>query len=167
MKKLIMAVLSLLALVALFSGALAGTVVVTGDANVRTNPSLNGYRLGSVVQGTWLNYRDVYSIDERGVMWYGVDFNGEAAWVSSRYSYVVYDEDEDMDDDAPVVIVLQDSHVRDWPGLDGESLTVARAGAVLRMGGESRWDNRGVAWHYVFCNGYWGWISSKYTRLAG
>ena len=61
----------------------------------------------------------------------------------------------------------RDSHVRDEPSLYGDSLTVARAGAVLRAGGESRWDDRGVEWYYVCCNGYWGWISSKYTSAAG
>jgi len=65
------------------------------------------------------------------------------------------------------VYVHRDSHVRDEPGLYGDSLTVARAGSVLRADGESRWDDRGVEWYFVCCNGYWGWISSRYTSAAG
>ncbi|MBQ3479363.1 MAG: SH3 domain-containing protein, partial [Clostridia bacterium] len=84
------------------------------------------------------------------------------------YSYVIYDDEEDdAYDDYPVVYVHRDSHVRDEPGLYGDSLTVARAGSVLRADGESRWDDRGVEWYYVCCNGYWGWISSRYTSAAG
>ena len=168
MKKLLPAMLALTLAVALCCGALASTVVVTGDANARSNPSLNGYKLGVVTQGSWLTYRDVYSVDDRGVMWYGITFDGEDAWISSRYSYVIYDEgSDDAGDDCPVVFVHRDSHVRDDPGLDGESLTVARAGSVLRAGGESRWDDWGMEWYYVCCNGFWGWISSRYTSAAG
>ena len=43
--------LALVLSVTLSFGALAGTVVVTGDANARSNPSLNGYKLGVVTQG--------------------------------------------------------------------------------------------------------------------
>jgi len=168
MKKTVVAILALVLALALCTCALASTVVVTGDANARSNPSLNGYKLGVVTQGSWLTYRNVYSVDDRGVMWYGIIFDGEDAWISSRYSYVVYDDgDDDANDDYPVVYVHRDSHVRDEPGLYGESLTVARAGAVLRSGGESRWDDRGVEWYYVCCNGYWGWISSRYASAAG
>ena len=163
-----LAMLALVLSVTLSFGALAGTVVVTGDANARSNPSLNGYKLGVVTQGSWLTYRNVYSVDDRGVMWYGITFGGEDAWISSRYSYVIYDDEEDdICDDVPVVFVHGDSHVRDEPSLYGESLTIARAGAILRAGGESRWDDRGVEWYYVCCNGFWGWISSRYTSAAG
>ena len=168
MKKLAIALLAMILATSLCCAALAGTVVVTGDANARSNPSLNGYKLGVVTQGSWLTYRNVYSVDDRGVMWYGITFDGEDAWISSRYSYVIYDEDEeDAPDDYPVVFVHRDSHVRDDASLYGESLTIARAGAVLRADGETRWDDRGVAWYYVCCNGYWGWISSRYTSAAG
>jgi len=164
-KKLAIATIALMLALSLCCGALAGTVVVTGNANARSNPSLNGYKLGVVTEGSWLTYRNVYSVDDRGVMWYGITFDGEDAWISSRYSYVIYDEDE-ADDQYPVVFVHRDSHVRDEPSLYGESLTVALAGAVLRADGESRWDSRGVEWYYVCCNGYWGWISSRYTTAT-
>lgn len=168
MRKPVAAIGALMLVLALCSGALAGTVVVTGDANARSNPSLNGYKLGVVTQGSWLTYRNVYSVDDRGVMWYGITFDGEDAWISSRYSYVIYDDDEeDACDDTPAVFVRRDSHVRDDASLYGESLTVARAGAVLRASGDSRLDSRGVEWYYVYCNGYWGWISSRYTSIAG
>ena len=168
MKKLAIALLAMMLAASLCCGALAGTVVVTGNANARSNPSLNGYKLGVVTEGSWLVYRNVYSVDDRGVMWYGITFDGEDAWISSRYSYVIYDADEEnAPDDFPVVFVHRDSHVRDDPSLYGDSLTIARAGAVLRADGETRWDDRGVAWYYVCCNGYWGWISSRYTSAAG
>lgn len=168
MKKAFLAILAMILTSALCAGALASTVVVTGDANARSNPSLNGYKLGVVTQGSWLTYRNVYSVDDRGVMWYGIIFDGLDAWISSRYSYVIYDDaDDEAFDDYPVVYVHRDSHVRDEPSLYGNSLTVARAGSVLRADGETRWDNRGVAWYSVCCNGYWGWISSRYTSAAG
>ena len=76
MKKAAIAVFALLLALSLCIGALASTVVVTGDANARSNPSLNGYKLGVVTQGSWLTYRNVYSVDDRGVMWYGITFDG-------------------------------------------------------------------------------------------
>ena len=167
MKKLITGILALMLILSLFSFALAGTVVVTSDANARSNPSLNGYKLGVVTEGSWLTYRNVYSVDDRGVMWYGITFDGMDAWISSRYSYVIYDDDEDSIDDSPMVFVHRDSHVRDYPSLYGESLTIARAGAVLRIVGASSRDSRGIEWYNVYCNGYWGWISSRYTSAVG
>jgi len=168
MKKLIVCLCAVLLAASMLCGALASTVVITGDANVRLSPSLNGYKLGTVVTGTTLYYRGVYSRDSRGVIWYGVTFNYQDAWVSSRYSYVLYDDDDDddYDDDEAVVVVTGDSNIRDYPSLNGKVLTVAYSGYVLDFTGDIRTDSRGVDWYYVYCNGYWGWISSRYSYPA-
>ena len=166
MKKLGVCIITILLLsAALLSTALASTVVITGDANVRSTPSLNGYRLGSVTIGTELYYRDVLSVDDRGVVWYGVTFNYQNAWVSSKYSYVLYDDDDECDGDM-VIVVTGDSNIRRNPNLYGDVLTVAYAGSVLSFSGDTSWDSRGVEWYYVYCNGVWGWISSRYSYPA-
>ncbi|MGX8705456.1 MAG: SH3 domain-containing protein [bacterium] len=62
---------------------------ITGDngkSNVRTGPGLNYRALGVLHRGESLKYLHDTSIDDRGVMWYKVRFNGNTAWVSSRYT---------------------------------------------------------------------------------
>jgi len=59
---------------------------VGGDCNIRTQPNLNGSSIGVMKKGESGTYLNQSSVDERGVTWYKVKFEGETGWISSRYS---------------------------------------------------------------------------------
>ena len=63
-------------------------VYTTGNVNLRKGPGLNYDTMGSVPEGTVLEYLGAVSTDERGVDWYKVEYKGKAAWISSKYSEV-------------------------------------------------------------------------------
>ena len=70
----------------LSSTALAATVRITGDCNVRRGPGL-GYDIIDVAyQGDELEYWEETVTDERGVDWYNVIYGNLSAWVSSKYA---------------------------------------------------------------------------------
>ena len=59
---------------------------VTGDTNVRTGPGLNFKIIGVLHNGDEAKYLGKSAIDNRGVKWYKIDWEGRNAWVSSRYT---------------------------------------------------------------------------------
>ena len=61
-------------------------VYTTGNVNLRKGPGLNYDKMGSVKEGTELEYLGTVSTDERGVDWYKVEYKGNTAWISSKYS---------------------------------------------------------------------------------
>ena len=61
-------------------------VQVYSDSNVRVSPNIDAPKLGVVGRGMSLDYLGHSIIDERGVMWYMVQFNGYEAWISSKYT---------------------------------------------------------------------------------
>ena len=63
-------------------------VYTTGNVNLRKGPGLIYDTMGSVPEGTELEYLGAVSTDERGVDWYKVEYKGKAAWISSKYSEV-------------------------------------------------------------------------------
>ena len=67
----------------------SGTVkAVGGNCNIRNAPNLNGNEIGMMKEGQKGTYLGSSSVDERGVTWYKVKFNGKIGWVSSRYTEV-------------------------------------------------------------------------------
>jgi uncharacterized protein YraI len=65
----------------------SGTVVATdGDTNVRTGPGLSYSQLGTLYRGSSATYLGDSSVDDRGVRWYKVRYNGKTGWVSSKYT---------------------------------------------------------------------------------
>ena len=56
-----------------------------GDANVRSGPSLDSKELDTMHSGEAGVYLDSCH-DDRGVLWYHVEFEGIDGWVSSRYT---------------------------------------------------------------------------------
>lgn len=59
---------------------------VSGDSNVRTGPGLSYDSIGALKKGQSAEYLDESSIDDRGVAWYCIYFNGRNGWVSSKYT---------------------------------------------------------------------------------
>ena len=57
-----------------------------GKSNVRTGPGLDYKSIGVLHRGDDARYLHETAIDERGVLWYMIRWNGHKAWVSSRYT---------------------------------------------------------------------------------
>jgi len=85
MKK-IFAILLVLAMItgsALACGEVDG---LWGDSYIRSYPSLYGAEIGVLPQGETAEFLFEEAMDERGVIWYLVDYYGTIGWVSSRYT---------------------------------------------------------------------------------
>ena len=52
---------------------------------MRSGPGLSYDDKGTLLSGSTATYLDEYSVDERGVTWYKISYNGGSGWVSSRY----------------------------------------------------------------------------------
>jgi len=62
---------------------------ITGDdgkSNVRTGPGLEYKSLGVLHREESARYLHETAVDDRGVVWYKIRWNGRDAWVSSRYT---------------------------------------------------------------------------------
>ena len=57
-----------------------------GKSHVRTGPGLDYKSLGVLHRGDDARYLHETAIDERGVLWYKIRWNGHTVWVSSRYT---------------------------------------------------------------------------------
>lgn len=57
-----------------------------GDSNVRSGPGLGYSSIGGLEEGESAPFLGETSIDERGVVWYNINYNGRSGWVSSRYT---------------------------------------------------------------------------------
>ncbi|MBR2796494.1 MAG: SH3 domain-containing protein [Clostridia bacterium] len=58
----------------------------SGKSFVHTGPGLDYKRIGTLHRGEDARFLGETSIDERGVLWYKISWNGKHAWVSSRYT---------------------------------------------------------------------------------
>lgn len=57
-----------------------------GKSHVRTGPGLDYEAIGVLHRGEDARYLGETAIDDRGVLWYKIKWNGKSAWVSSRYT---------------------------------------------------------------------------------
>lgn len=67
-----------------------GYAHTTGDVNMRSGPGLGYDSLAVISSGNTVEYLGESSVDERGVAWYHIRYNGKEGWGSSKY--VVPDE---------------------------------------------------------------------------
>ena len=91
MKKLIAVVLILS--VVLTTAALADTLYVAavyGDTNIRKGPGLGYSIIDTLYCGEAMYFAGSTAIDERGVIWFSVEWYGSVAWVSSAYTEILY-----------------------------------------------------------------------------
>lgn len=58
-------------------------------------------------------------------------------------------------------------NVRSGPGIDYSTIGTVSRSQTLDYAGETRKDNRGVAWYSVNYYGKKGWVSSKYSSISG
>ena len=61
----------------------------SGKSNVRTGPGLDYKSIGVLHKGEEAKFLGETSVDDRGVLWYKISWNGRKAWVSSRYTVKV------------------------------------------------------------------------------
>jgi len=57
-----------------------------GKSNVRKGPGLKYKSIGVLHVGEEARFLGDTSIDDRGVLWYKIKWDGREAWVSSRYT---------------------------------------------------------------------------------
>ena len=57
-----------------------------GKSHVRTGPGLDYKKLGVLHVGEDAKYLGKTAVDDRGVVWYKIRWEGRDAWVSSRYT---------------------------------------------------------------------------------
>lgn len=67
------------------AGTAGSYIEATGNLNVRSGPGLGYADKGTIARGGTAAYLNDYSVDERGVTWYKISWNGGEGWVSSRY----------------------------------------------------------------------------------
>lgn len=58
----------------------------SGQSHVRTGPGLDYRKIGVLHRDEDARYLGESSVDERGVVWYKIRWDGREAWVSSMYT---------------------------------------------------------------------------------
>lgn len=140
----------------------SGYVLATGDVNVRTGPGLGYDSLGVLKKGKTLEYLNETSTDNRGVIWYKVQFDSwNAGWVSDKYATI-----SGAANYGYVKATGGQSNLRTGPGLNYDDIGTLKAGQTATYLGTSSTDSRGVVWYQVNYNGKTCWVSSKYTTLV-
>ena len=99
MKRILIIALALM--LAAMPALAAGVVYTTASVNLREGPGLEYDKIAAMKPHTLLDYLGETSTDERGVDWYMVDYEGQACWISSRYSELEYEPGE-VGGDEPV-----------------------------------------------------------------
>lgn len=138
-------------------GSAGGKVTTTGDVYLRSGAGLGYASRGIVWEGTTLSY-DKTAKDGRGVTWYHVSYNGKNGWISSKYART-------GSGGGTKVRTTGSANVRRGPGLDYSIIGAVQEGTSLTYTGDTRKDDRGVAWYSVRYQGKAGWVSSKYAKL--
>jgi len=133
-----------------------------GDCHVRQQPNLNGAKLGVLYNGQTANCLGGQSTDNRGVVWYEINFNGMSGWVSSRYAKL-----NGVLTSSQVTISGGQCNMRLLPNLNAEIVAILEEGTSATYLNQSSVDDRGVAWYYVDYRGETGWVSSRYAKFGG
>lgn len=63
-----------------------GTLRTTGDVNIRKGPGKEYQIVGTIKADSTASYQGQSRKDERGVVWYSVEWDGKNGWVSSKYA---------------------------------------------------------------------------------
>ena len=163
MKKVMAMVLAVMMMVLFAGSALAcdgywyTLVRVNGDANLRMGPGLGYQVLDTMYRGESAAYLGNPVTDDRGVVWYNVQFEGATGWVSSVYAYL------DTQRMTHVASISGDSNVRTGAGLGYDVIGTLRQGESVAYLGNTHMDERGVVWYNVSFGGCSAWVSSRYT----
>lgn len=135
---------------------------VEGKSFIRKNPDLEAKQLAILYEGERAEYLGKTSVDDRGVSWYKVEYDGKIGWISSKYTVL---GQEGVIYDRYILAEEGKTHIRDYPSLNGESVEILPEGETATYLEKKEWDERGVAWYKVRYDGTVGWVSSKYTTI--
>ena len=134
-------------------------VLTTGEVNIRREAGLQAETIGTVHADEQLAWLGGTSVDERGMIWFEVAWNGTGSgWVSARYSKL-------MDYDLIVEFTGDQVNVRNQAGLDGEIVDVFSRGDTALYLNAAALDESGVAWYSILTSGGPCWVSSQYVKL--
>ena len=86
MKNRFVRVMAVATALMLILGLALAEVRTTGDVWLRTGPGLDHDSIAILKMGRSYEYLGESSVDERGVVWYKVKYNGKTGWVSSKYT---------------------------------------------------------------------------------
>ena len=86
MKNRFVRVMAVATALMLILGLALAEVRTTGDVWLRTGPGLDYDSVAILKTGRSYEYLGESSVDERGVVWYKIRYNGRDAWVSSMYT---------------------------------------------------------------------------------
>ena len=136
--------------------------VTGGNANVRSGPGLGYSQLTVMHSGDTATYLGESSVDDRGVTWYKVKFDGVSGWVSSKYGTL---HGGSSGGSGSKVYATGDLNIRSGPGLSFDRLGTMFEGDSAAYLGESSVDSRGVTWYKVKYGSLTGWVSSVYASL--
>ena len=163
MKKFAILLFTALLAACLLTSALATDVTITGDANMRTGPSLDAKIIRTLKKGTTVTFNGATRYDDRGVAWYSVHYNKRDGWVSSKYAKLSGNGNASAS--GTVYASKGDSNVRSGPGLGYSSYGTLYEGQSADFLGSIRTDDRGVDWYNIRFKSRSAWVSSKYTTL--
>lgn len=140
-------------------GSSSGKVTTTGSVHLRSGAGLDYASRTTVPEGVTLSY-DKTSKDDRDVTWYRVTYRGVTGWISSKYA-----KKGSGGGSGKQVKMTGSANVRSGPGLKFMTIGTVSEGTTLSYQGETKKDDRGVAWYSVKLRGDYGWVSSKYAKL--
>ena len=139
----------------------------TGKSNIHTGPGLSYKTVGVLHKKERALYLNKTSVDDRGVTWYKIRWNGKDAWVSSRYTTLVTDGSSRKA--ATNKYVKGDtgkSNIHTGPGLKYKTIGVLHKQEKAEYLGKTSTDDRGVVWYMIRWDGRDAWVSSKYTKIV-
>ena len=142
--------------------------------------SSNGKNLGRIDNGEYVI--GISSVERKGYTWIYCNYNGIEGYIrknnlvkvssgssSSGTSSVSGNSSSNRSSNSNngTVSFSGDVNVRTGPGLGYEVIGSVSKGQTLTYAGETRKDDRGVAWYSVNYKGQRGWVSSRYSSLNG
>ena len=144
-----------------YSGSVQYVTGDTGKSNVHTGPGLDYKTIGVLHKNESAKYLNKTSVDDRGVVWYKISWNGKNAWVSSRYTRI----DGKGKSTGTVIADGGDCNVRSGPALDYKRIGVMYEDEEAEFLGKTSTDDRGVTWYKIDWDDGSGWVSSRYASL--
>ena len=140
-----------------------------GKSNLRTGPGLDYEDIGTVYEGEMALYLNASEIDERGVRWYKVMFEGTQGWLSSRYTTLIEGESiwQDMSNLTYYVRATARVNIREGAGMEYDDVGTLEKNEQVYYLYETRQDANGQVWYKVqnYSLGV-GWVASQYSEIV-
>ena len=134
--------------------------------------SSNGKNLGRINNGEYVT--GISSVQRKGYTWIYCSYNGKKGYIRKNNLVEVSggsrsgkssSGSSSASSGSGNVTFSGSVNVRTGPGLDYGKLGTVNKGQTLTYAGDTRYDNRGLAWYSVYYNGNTGWVSSRYTII--